>query len=53
MLKKGRPPYSITKEARQNLQNRGGNGIIHLQKEGSILKGSRTIIAGKNIPGYY
>ncbi|HRD57433.1 MAG TPA: hypothetical protein PK504_05260 [Ferruginibacter sp.] len=43
----------LTKEARQNLQNRGGSGIIHLQKEGSILKGSRTIIAGKNIPGYY
>lgn len=38
---------------RSQLRNRGGNGIIKLQKKDGILVAQRNIILGMNIPNYY
>lgn len=31
---------------------RGGNGVVQLQEQQSILTGHRDIVLGKNVPGY-
>jgi protocatechuate 3,4-dioxygenase beta subunit len=44
---------NLTEKYRQNMQQRGGNGIVRLHKnaDGAWL-GNRDIILGKNVPGY-
>ncbi|MEW6731341.1 MAG: intradiol ring-cleavage dioxygenase [Acidobacteriota bacterium] len=43
----------LTSEKRKDLEDRGGNGIIHLEKgSDGILRGKRDIILGLNIPNY-
>src|SRR5215211_5595781 len=42
----------LTKEERNRQEERGGNGIIKLEKRDGILYGTRNIILGKNIPDY-
>lgn len=42
----------LTAEKRQQLQNRGGSGIVKLIDVGNMFKGGRNIYLGKNIPGY-
>lgn len=42
----------LTDAKRNNLEQRGGNGIVKLKQENSIQIATRDIILGKNIPGY-
>lgn len=42
----------LTQLERNKQQNRGGNGIITLNKKNGILSGNRNIVLGKNIPDY-
>lgn len=42
----------LTRTARMKLRNRGGSGIVVLEKEGGLLLGKRDIFLGKNIPDY-
>lgn len=44
-------PY-FTQEHRQRAQQRGGSGILQLQKENNFMQARRDIILGKNIPSY-
>jgi protocatechuate 3,4-dioxygenase, beta subunit len=37
---------------RAELESRGGNGIVKVNKEGPVHKASRNIVLGLNIPGY-
>lgn len=39
-------------QQRSDLENRGGSGIVLLEKKGTLHLGRRDIILGKNIPGY-
>jgi len=46
-------PY-LTPAERNSQKGRGGNGIIHLNKNaGGIWIGTRDIVLGKNVPGYW
>lgn len=42
----------LTPGARKNFGDRGGSGIIKTIKIDGLIKGSRNIILGKNIPDY-
>jgi protocatechuate 3,4-dioxygenase beta subunit len=42
----------VTKSVRSKLDNRGGNGILHLIQQRSLWVGQRDILLGKNIPDY-
>jgi protocatechuate 3,4-dioxygenase beta subunit len=42
----------VTEQLRRQAENRGGNQIIALQKEGSTWRGTIRITLGLNIPGY-
>ncbi|WP_020538615.1 hypothetical protein [Lewinella cohaerens] len=42
----------LTKERRNQLQNRGGSGIIQLKREGELWRGERDIVLGLNVLGY-
>jgi len=42
----------LTKVERKKLRNRGGSGIVVLEKEGSLLLARRDIVLGRNIPDY-
>jgi len=42
----------LTDAHRQKLEQRGGNGIMKLESDESLLIGVRNIVLGKNIPGY-
>jgi protocatechuate 3,4-dioxygenase beta subunit len=42
----------LTEAERKKNQDRGGSGIMQLQKKDGVLYGSRDIYLGKNIPGY-
>lgn len=42
----------LTQEMRARLQNRGGSGVLQLQRQGNILVARRDIILGKNVPDY-
>jgi protocatechuate 3,4-dioxygenase, beta subunit len=42
----------LTAANRNNTENRGGSGIVQLQKANSMLMATRDIILGKNIPDY-
>lgn len=42
----------LTADLRKRKQNRGGNGILKLQKKKDIFYGERTIVLGMNITGY-
>jgi len=39
-------------KANSNRQARGGNGVVQLKMSDGILKATRLIVLGKNIPGY-
>jgi len=43
----------LTAEKRRRLANRGGSGImtLHRNRQGTLI-GQRTIVLGRNIPGY-
>jgi protocatechuate 3,4-dioxygenase beta subunit len=42
----------LTPARRNQLENRGGSGIVPLRKEGALWKGERDIMLGLNVPGY-
>lgn len=42
----------LTQEERDELQNRGGSGIVSLKRKNGILTAERDIILGLNIPNY-
>lgn len=42
----------LTEEAKQSEKNRGGSGIVKLEKENGIWTAYRDIILGLNIPDY-
>ena len=42
----------LTKARRQEVKNRGGSGIVKLNKEVPVHKASRNIVLGLNIPDY-
>jgi protocatechuate 3,4-dioxygenase, beta subunit len=42
----------LTAEMRSNQQNRGGNGIVKLEKRDNVLYGRRNIYLGKNVTDY-
>lgn len=42
----------LTKDERQKLEKRGGNGVIKTVLRNGILHGTRDIILGRNIPNY-
>ncbi|MDB5232888.1 MAG: protocatechuate 3,4-dioxygenase, beta subunit [Chitinophagaceae bacterium] len=42
----------LSNDEKKKLEQRGGNGIISLQKAGAMFKGERNIYLGKKIPGY-
>mgnify|MGYP003593022331 FL=1 len=39
-------------EERNRLEQRGGNGIVTLRRQGDLLVGIRDIVLGRNIPDY-
>lgn len=42
----------LTQEKRRALELRGGNGVVTLRPDGSVMAGTRDVMLGKNIPGY-
>ena len=42
----------LTPARREQLENRGGSGIVQLKEEGDLWKGERDIVLGLNVPGY-
>lgn len=42
----------LSQKIRESRANRGGAGIVSLQKEGNLLVAKRDIILGRNIPDY-
>jgi protocatechuate 3,4-dioxygenase beta subunit len=42
----------LTPSERKKITNRGGNGILRLEKQDSIWVGRRDIVLGKNIPNH-
>jgi protocatechuate 3,4-dioxygenase, beta subunit len=42
----------LTAAQRSRAENRGGNGIVHLEQMDGLLTATRDIILGKNIPDY-
>jgi protocatechuate 3,4-dioxygenase, beta subunit len=42
----------LTNENKARLENRGGSGILSTRVDNGILKATRDIVLGKNIPGY-
>lgn len=42
----------LTQEQIERSQERGGSGVLQLQKKGDLLLGHRDIILGKNVPDY-
>lgn len=42
----------LTQEIRDNKKNRGGSGILKLQKQGNMFTVQHDIFLGKNIPNY-
>jgi protocatechuate 3,4-dioxygenase, beta subunit len=42
----------LTKEVRNAMENRGGNGILTLREDSGITTAQHNIILGKNIPNY-
>lgn len=43
---------TLTEERKQSEKNRGGSGIVRLEKENGIWTANRNIILGLNIPDY-
>jgi len=42
----------LTKTKRKNMRNRGGNGILRLERQGDLQIADHDIILGLNIPNY-
>jgi protocatechuate 3,4-dioxygenase beta subunit len=42
----------LTASTRNQMENRGGSGILRVQKKGSLLVANHDIVLGLNIPGY-
>ena len=42
----------LTTEKRKSQKNRGGSGIVRLEKENGIWTANRNLILGMNIPDY-
>ncbi|HEV2860467.1 MAG TPA: hypothetical protein VGX48_05620 [Pyrinomonadaceae bacterium] len=42
----------LTPRQRAGRQNRGGSGVVKLEKVGGVWKGTRDIVLGLNVPGY-
>ncbi|MBD1395687.1 intradiol ring-cleavage dioxygenase [Pontibacter sp. JH31] len=42
----------LSQKIRASRANRGGSGLVSLQKQGDLLMAERDIILGRNIPGY-
>ncbi len=42
----------LTAEERAKLEDRGGSGIMKLEKKGNLWVGKRDLILGLNVPGY-
>ena len=45
-------PFLSPERRNQQLEHRGGDGLIKIKNENGILTGERNIYLGKNIPGY-